>query len=160
MFTPRVRPFTPAGVYALCTALPLSQAIRHARSQLCCTMSNRTLPTLVLWLCLWPEKAKLDCCICREYYTIDHLTRLKQFEARTPYNEAKCSDYCKDYHVQPCRACTTCHFCRYASYLVTVVATFLTVTIGLCGNEATVAIASSLRRDVCLLLISQQCYEG
>ncbi|KAL3145912.1 hypothetical protein ABBQ38_015280 [Trebouxia sp. C0009 RCD-2024] len=48
----------------------------------------------------------------REYYTLDHLTRLKQFEAQTPYNEAKCSDYCKDYHVQPCRACTTCHFCR------------------------------------------------
>ncbi|KAL3155874.1 hypothetical protein ABBQ32_012876 [Trebouxia sp. C0010 RCD-2024] len=48
----------------------------------------------------------------REHYTLDHLTRLKQFEAQTPYSEAKCPDYCKDYHVQPCRACTTCHFCR------------------------------------------------
>ena len=52
-------------------------------------------------------------CKCREYYTLDHLRRLKQFESQSPYNEAKCSDYCKDYHVQPCRACTTCHFCRY-----------------------------------------------
>ena len=53
--------------------------------------------------------------VYREYYTLDHLRRLKQFEAQSPYNEAKCSDYCKDYHVQPCRACTTCHFCRYAT---------------------------------------------
>ena len=49
---------------------------------------------------------------CREYYTLDHLRRLKQFEAKSSYNEGKCSDYCKDFHVQPCRACTTCHFCR------------------------------------------------
>ena len=48
----------------------------------------------------------------REYYTLDHLSRLKQFEAQAPYTEGKCSDYCKDYHVQPCTACTTCHFCR------------------------------------------------
>ncbi|DBA80626.1 TPA: hypothetical protein ACH3X1_007876 [Trebouxia sp. C0004] len=48
----------------------------------------------------------------REYYTLDHLRRLKQFEAQASYNEGKCSEYCKDYHVQPCRACTTCHFCR------------------------------------------------
>ena len=68
---------------------------------------------LELQLCFHPEVTKPCDVQCREYYTLDHLRRLKQFEAQASYNEGKCSDYCKEYHVQPCRACTTCHFCRY-----------------------------------------------
>lgn len=84
-------------------------------SRLLCSASQGCSLAMLLLLQLTRLScpAKLDC--CREHYTLDHLTRLKQFEAQTPYSEAKCPDYCKDYHVQPCRACTTCHFCRYVS---------------------------------------------
>ncbi|KAK9824677.1 hypothetical protein WJX72_012282 [[Myrmecia] bisecta] len=47
-----------------------------------------------------------------EYYTVEHLRRLKQFTAATPYKGGKSNVYCKDVHVQPCKECQSCHFCR------------------------------------------------
>lgn len=99
-----------------------------------------------------PQRAKLKCDFCREYYTIDHLTRLKQFGAQTPYDEAKCSDYCKDYHVQPCRACTTCHFCRYASCFATIGVTVL-------GVVTVVSVLSLLPKSASMLVNAEGCIE-
>ena len=50
----------------------------------------------------------------REYYTHDHLRRLREFEARVPWNRMSrgSKTYCSKAHKQPCKACTTCHFCR------------------------------------------------
>lgn len=82
-----------------------------------CLYDTALIPSFELlapsYLDLHPEITRPCHVQCREYYTLDHLRRLKLFEAQASYNEGKCSDYCKDYHVQPCRACTTCHFCRY-----------------------------------------------
>ena len=154
LFIQRVRSFVPAVDCGLCTAPCLSHAIRHASSLHCPATSNGTLPLLVL-LCFRPERAEPDSCNCREYYTIDHLTRLKQFEAQTPYNEAKCSDYCKDYHVQPCRACTTCHFCRYASYHVTVAVTVHTIVTDFFSLTLVVSVVSCVCEG---FVVTSACY--
>ena len=50
----------------------------------------------------------------REYYTHEHLRRLRECEARVPWNRLGrgSKTYCSKAHRQPCKACTTCHFCR------------------------------------------------
>lgn len=118
-FLLRLKSVTPAGHCA-----PMHSAAFNTSIQACWQPTipcHVTLHTFNVYFakCRGLREQKPDCYFCREYYTIDHLTRLKQFEAQTPYNEAKCSDYCKDYHVQPCRACTTCHFCRCATHFAT-----------------------------------------
>ncbi|QDZ19051.1 monoamine-oxidase A repressor R1 Zinc-finger domain-containing protein [Chloropicon primus] len=49
-----------------------------------------------------------------EYYTHEHLRRLKEFEARETWNRLSrgSKTYCSKVHRQPCKECTTCHFCR------------------------------------------------
>ena len=50
----------------------------------------------------------------REYYTYDHLERLRESEAQVSWNRLSrgSKTYCSKVHKQPCKACTTCHFCR------------------------------------------------
>ena len=52
----------------------------------------------------------------REYYTLDHLERLQEFEASVPWrrenHSSKAELKCTRLHKQPCKSCTTCHFCR------------------------------------------------
>lgn len=51
----------------------------------------------------------------REYYTLEHLHRVRQYESGTPWQGVK-GGYCKDLHAQPCHACISCHFCRFYSF--------------------------------------------
>jgi len=48
----------------------------------------------------------------REYYRVEHLKRLVQWEAQTPLRSRGRGAYCKDVHERGCKACATCHFCR------------------------------------------------
>ncbi len=52
----------------------------------------------------------------REYYTLEHLERLQEFEATVPWRRenhlSKAELKCTRLHKQPCKSCTTCHFCR------------------------------------------------
>ena len=52
----------------------------------------------------------------REYYTLEHLERLQEFEAavlwRRENHLSKAELKCTRLHKQPCKSCTTCHFCR------------------------------------------------
>ena len=50
----------------------------------------------------------------REYYTHEHLRRLRDHEAKVMWNRLSrgSKSYCSKVHRQPCKVCTTCHFCR------------------------------------------------